>query len=55
MSLHAFMVRTLADTFIAAIALANGFTVATRDNRPFEAAGVTVINPWEGWAKEGAK
>ena len=44
-----------ADAFIAAIALANGFAVATRDTRPFEAAGVTVINPWEGWAKEGAK
>ena len=36
-----------ADAFIAAIALANGFAVATRDTRPFEAAGVTVINPWE--------
>ena len=44
-----------ADAFIAAIALANGFSVATRDTRPFEAAGVSVINPWEGWAKEGAK
>ena len=36
-----------ADAFIAAIALANGFAVATRDTRPFEAAGVSVINPWE--------
>ena len=36
-----------ADAFIAAVALANGFAVATRDNGPFEAAGVTVINPWE--------
>ena len=36
-----------ADAFIAAIALANGFAVATRDTRPFEAAGVRVINPWE--------
>ncbi len=36
-----------ADAFIAAIALANGFTVATRDATPFEAAGVNVINPWE--------
>ena len=36
-----------ADAFIAAIALANGFTVATRDTSPFEAAGVNVINPWE--------
>ena len=36
-----------ADVFIAAIALANGFAVATRDTRPFETAGVNVINPWE--------
>lgn len=36
-----------ADAFIAAVALANGFTVATRDTSPFEAAGLTVINPWE--------
>ena len=35
-----------ADGYIAAIAAANGFAVATRDIRPFEAAGVTVINPW---------
>lgn len=36
-----------ADAFIAVIALANGFAVATRDTTPFEAAGVNVINPWE--------
>ena len=36
-----------ADAFIAAIALANGFAVATRDTSPFEAAGVNVINPWQ--------
>lgn len=35
------------DGYIAAIATANGFTVATRDTGPFEAAGVPVINPWE--------
>ena len=35
-----------ADGYIAAIAAANGFAVATRDVSPFEAAGVTVINPW---------
>lgn len=35
-----------ADAFIAAVALVNGFTVATRDTRPFVAAGVRVINPW---------
>lgn len=37
-----------ADACIAAVALANGLTVATRDTSPFEAAGVPVINPWEG-------
>jgi len=36
-----------ADGYIAAIAAANGFTVATRDTRPFEASGVDVINPWK--------
>ena len=36
-----------ADALIAAIALANGFAVATRDTNPFEAAGVSFINPWE--------
>jgi predicted nucleic acid-binding protein len=35
-----------ADGYIAAIAAANGLAVATRDTGPFEAAGVTVINPW---------
>ena len=37
----------MADALIAAIALAKGFTVATRDTRPFETAGVNVINPWQ--------
>lgn len=36
-----------ADGYIAAIAAANGFTVATRDTAPFQAAGVAVINPWQ--------
>jgi predicted nucleic acid-binding protein len=36
-----------ADACIAAVAFANGFTVATRDTRPFQAAGLTVINPWK--------
>lgn len=35
-----------ADGYIAAIAVANGFAVATRDTRPLEAAGATVIDPW---------
>lgn len=34
------------DGFIAAIAAANGFAVATRDAGPFEAAGLSVIDPW---------
>jgi predicted nucleic acid-binding protein len=40
--------RTLptADGYIAAIAATNGFVVATRDAAPFEAAGISVINPW---------
>jgi predicted nucleic acid-binding protein len=37
----------MADAFIAAIALANGFIVATRDTNPFQATGLTVINPWD--------
>ena len=36
-----------ADGYIAAIAAAHGFSVATRDVDPFRAAGVEVINPWE--------
>jgi predicted nucleic acid-binding protein len=36
-----------ADGYIAAIASANGFCVATRDTAPFEAAFVAVIDPWE--------
>jgi len=35
-----------ADSYIAAIAATNALAVATRDAGPFEAAGVTVINPW---------
>ena len=37
----------LADGLIAAIALAHGFAVATRDIAPFRAAEVDVIDPWE--------
>lgn len=36
-----------ADGFIAAMAALAGFAVATRDTRPFEAAGVRTINPWQ--------
>ncbi|WP_068089578.1 type II toxin-antitoxin system VapC family toxin [Novosphingobium rosa] len=35
------------DGYIAAIADSRGYMVATRDTAPFEAGGVTVINPWE--------
>ena len=35
-----------ADACIAAVALANGFAVATRDTSPFLAAGLQVFNPW---------
>ncbi|WP_342235755.1 type II toxin-antitoxin system VapC family toxin [Inquilinus sp. OTU3971] len=35
-----------ADGYIAAIAAANGFSVATRDTSPFKATGVNVIDPW---------
>lgn len=36
------------DGYIAGIAAANGFAVASRDTAPFEAAGLRVINPWTG-------
>jgi hypothetical protein len=35
-----------ADAQIAAIAQTHGFSVATRDTAPFEAAGAPVIDPW---------
>ncbi|MGK9235980.1 type II toxin-antitoxin system VapC family toxin [Inquilinus limosus] len=34
------------DGFIAAIAVAKRLAVATRDASPFDAAGLSVINPW---------
>ena len=37
---------SVADAQIAAIAAARRFSVATRDEAPFNAAGVPVINPW---------
>lgn len=36
------------DGYIAAIAASRGFMVASRDTSPYEAAGVAVINPWQG-------
>ena len=35
------------DGYIAAVAAARGFIVASRDTSPYEAAGVAVINPWK--------
>jgi len=37
---------TAPDAYIAAIAAAHGFAVATRNVGHFEHTGVTVINPW---------
>ena len=34
------------DGYIAAIAAAHGFAVASRDESAFRAAGMTVIDPW---------
>jgi len=42
------------DALIAAVASSRNFGVATRDTGPFEAAGLTVINPFRGGAPEGA-
>jgi predicted nucleic acid-binding protein len=36
----------MADAQIAAIAVSNGFKVATRDKAPFVDAGLQVIDPW---------
>lgn len=36
------------DGYIAAIAASRGFAVASRDTSPYIAAGVQVINPWQG-------
>ena len=35
------------DGYIAAIAASRGFIVASRDTAPYEAAKVSVINPWD--------
>ena len=48
---HADLIRRskpvpLADGLIAAVAHVHGFAVATRDDGPFRAAGVKVINLW---------
>ncbi len=38
---------SVADGQIAAIAETHGFAIATRDTAPFEAVGVSVLNPWQ--------
>ncbi|MBX4955908.1 type II toxin-antitoxin system VapC family toxin [Rhizobium lentis] len=43
------------DGYIAAIAASKGFTVATRDMGPFEAAGLTVVNPWNHRSSEASR
>jgi predicted nucleic acid-binding protein len=35
------------DGYIAAIAASRNFMVASRDTAPYEAVGVSVINPWQ--------
>lgn len=35
------------DGYIAAIAASRKFIVASRDTAPYEAGGLTVVNPWE--------
>ena len=35
-----------ADAAMAAIAIASGFSIATRDTAPFQELGAEVINPW---------
>jgi toxin FitB len=35
------------DGYIASIAASRGFIVASRDTAPYDAASITVINPWE--------
>ena len=35
------------DGYIAAIAASRGFSVASRDKAPYDAARVPVINPWQ--------
>jgi predicted nucleic acid-binding protein len=38
---------SIADGQIAGVAAANKFRVASRDDQPFRAAGLAVINPWK--------
>jgi toxin FitB len=38
---------SFADGLIAATAMSRGFSVATRDLSPYQAAGINAINPWQ--------
>ena len=38
---------SIADGQIAGVAAANKFRVASRDDQPFRAAGLVVVNPWK--------
>ena len=40
----------VSDGYIAATAACNGMMVASRDTKPFEAAGLRVIDPWTEWS-----
>ena len=42
---HGYLIA-MADAQIAAIAASRQFNVATRDEAPFQAAGIPIINPW---------
>jgi predicted nucleic acid-binding protein len=37
---------SMMDGFIAATALTNGLTIATRNTKDFEGLGLSIINPW---------
>lgn len=39
---------SIADGQIAGVAAANNLRIASREDLPFRAAGLVVINPWEG-------
>ena len=42
------------DLLVAAVALENNLTIATRDAKPFISTGVPVLNPWTGERFNGA-